>query len=194
MSYGNWTTVNGYVQGDVSYNLRRVLVTTVFAEFEVTAFSEKWQEFDLAFEYRLDERNTWMEDAVITETDANYLRGNKLYGLKASQSGYVNTVIWKYSDNNLFYGNIPQIRLRVLPRVRLFGNTNSNHSVISLYGDSLLNLEGLSEYNIVGVDNNGRHMGVGDNVFYIMDDLGSESSESSSSSTEWMSSSSSSSP
>jgi len=191
---GNWTTVNGYVQGDVSYNLRKVLVTNIYAEFELLAFGEKWTEFDIAFEYRADERDEWMEDAAIIETDANYLRGNKLYGLKASKDGEINTIIWKYSDNNLVYGNIPQIRIRVLPRIRLFGNTNSNYTIVEAYGDSLLNLEGLSGYNIVGIDQSGRYMGVEDSVFYVMDNLGSESSSSSSSSTEWMSSSSSSSP
>lgn len=195
MSIGNWTTINGYVQGDISYNLRKVLVTPVYAEFEITGFSEKWMEFDIAFEYRSDERYQWMEDSVITETSANYLRGNKIFGLQASKDGVVNTIFWKYSDNNLFYGSSPQIRLRVLPRVRLFGNTNSKYTIVEAYGDSLLNMEGLSGYNIVGLDQSGRYMGVGDSIFYIMDDLGSESlsSSDSSSSTFAMTSSSSSS-
>lgn len=180
---GNWTTISGYLQGDISYNLRKVLVTSVYAEFELTAFGERWEEFDIAFEYRLDERDNWLEDAVISETSAKYLRGNKLYGLAAAKYGEVNTIIWKYSDNNLIYGSVPQIRLRVLPRIRVFGNTNSNYTTVSVYGDSLLNLEGLSEYNIIGIDQSGMHMGIGSNVFYIMDDLGSESSSSSSSSS-----------
>lgn len=191
MSIGNWTTIKGYLQGDISYNLRKILVTKIYVEFELTMFSARWNEADIAFEYRADERDEWMEDAVITETNANYLRDNKLYGLKASKYGEINTIIWKYSDNNLLYGSAPQIRLRFLPRIRVFANANSNYTIVSAYGDSLLNLDGLSEYNIVGIDQNGRYMGVGDSVFYIMDDLGSESS-SSSYVEEWSSSSSSS--
>lgn len=175
---GNWTTINGYVQGDISYNLRKVLVTPVYVEFEMTAFGEKWQEFDIAFEYRLNDRSEWLEDAVIIETTADYLRGNKIYGLRSSKDGEVNTILWKYSDNNLFYGSVPQIRLRVLPRIRLFGNTSSNYTIVEAYGDSLLNLDGISGYNIVGLDQSGRYMGVEDSVFYVMDDLESSSSSS----------------
>ena len=194
MSYGNWTTVSGGIQGDISYNLRKTLVTPIYALFELNSFGEKWQEFDLAFEYRENEKEEWMEDAVITETSANYLRGNKLYGLKVGKYGEINTIIWKYSDNNLIYGSVPQIRLRFLPRIRLFSNAASNYTIASLYGESLINLDGLSENNIVGINQKGQYMGIGSNVFYIMEDLGSESSESSSSYIEnWSSSSSSSS-
>lgn len=178
----NWTNLSSILQGDISYNLSKT-VTNTYVEFTLTAYGEKWTEFDIVFEYRIDEKSAWLEDAVITQTNAKYLRGNKLYNLIASKDGYENMFLWSYFENNLLYGSIPQIRIRILPRIRVFSNINGYCLIVSVYGDSLLNLNSLSTYEIVGINNSGEYMGIGSNVFYIVDDLSPESSSSSSSSS-----------
>jgi len=180
MSIDNWTILKGHLQGDISYDLRKVLTTAIYVELELVAFGEKWKEFDIAFEYRLNEKETWKEDAIITETSASYLRGNRLYGLTASKDGITHTIIWKYSENNILYSAVPQIRLRFLPRVRMFGTINSNHSISTLYGDSLINLDGISRHDCIGIDNSGNYMCLGSHSFYIIDDLDTEEESTSS--------------
>ena len=161
MSISNWKNLKGHVQGDISYNLRKSSLTDVYIELDLIAFGEKWTEFDIAFEYRPDERDEWRSDAVITQTTANYLRGNKLYGLSASKYGSVNSIRWKYSENNLFYSNVPQIRIRVLPRIRTFSSAEATygiHSVSYAYGDSLVDLDGISRHKCIGINNIGQYI------------------------------------
>lgn len=167
----NWKIISGHLQGDITYSLQKTLVTPDYIDFELTAFGEKWNNFDIAFEYRYDEREMWMEDAVITQTTAKYLRGNKLYGLSASKDGVVHTIRWKYSENNLLYGTIPQIKIRFLPRLRVFGSTGTYNSISSVYGDSLIDLDKISTRKCIGIDNSGRYMCVSSTAFYIMEDL-----------------------
>jgi hypothetical protein len=184
---GNWKILKGHLQGDISYDLIKVLTTPIYVELEIVAFGQKWEEFDIAFEYRLNDKETWKEDAVIIETTANYLKGNRLYGLSASKDGVTHTIIWKYSENNILYSMVPQIRLRFLPRLRAFGSVNSNHSIVSMYGDSLINFDGISRHDCVGIDKYGRYICLGAHSIYIIDSLDAEeestSSESSSSSS-----------
>jgi len=187
MSLGNWTTISGILQGDISYILRKSLVTSSYVNFELTTYGESWTKFDIAFEYRLNDKENWREDTVITQTTAQYLRGNKLYGLTASKYGDTNTIQWKYSENDLFYSNTPQIRLRVLPRIRVFSTAGDYNQISSVYGDALVDLDGQSRHACIGIDKSGNYMCVGSHVFYIIDDLDapeeSTSSESSSSSS-----------
>jgi len=190
----NWTTISGHLQGDISYSLRKVLVTPVYVDFELTTFGQKWTECDIAFEYRLNNKENWKEDAVISQTTAKYLKDNKLYGLTASKDGITHTIQWKYSENELFYSNTAQIRIRPLPRIRVFGSSGHYYPISSAYGDSLVDLDGMSRHACIGIDNSGRYMCVGAEVFYVIDSLDVEeftSSSTSSSSSETSSSSSS---
>jgi hypothetical protein len=57
-----------------------------------------------------------------------------------------------------------------LPRIRLFGKAEDNYTVISLYGDSLMDLEAMSSHKIVGTDFNGDYVGVGENVVFVLGD------------------------
>jgi len=197
MSVGNWDNIGCHLQGDISYDFKKVLVDPVYVKFELVAFGEKWKNFDIAFEYRLNETQRWREDALIVETSASYLKDNKMYGLNASKYGSTNIIKWKYSTNNLLYGSVPQIRIRFLPRLRIFGSSGQYHSIVSLYGDSLIDFEGLSQHNCVGINNDGNYICLGSHSIYIIDSLdvekGSSSSESSSNSSASSNSSSSSS-
>ena len=199
MSIGNWKIMRGFLQGDISYELRKTLVTPSYATFELVAFGEKWKEFDIIFEYRINNVAKWRDDASIIESSSKYLDGNKIYGLKASNAGETNIITWKYSNNGLSYGSVPQIRLRFLPRVRAFGTSGKYHSIASLYGYSFSDLNGLSHHNCIGINGDGNYMCLGEHNFYIIDSLdaadestSSSSSSSSSSSTSSSSSSSSS--
>ena len=171
MSFSSWTNLKGHLQGDISYDLKRVLVNSVYVDFDLVTFGEKWTKVDIAFEYRLTPKENWRTDAVIISTTADYLRENKLYGLTASKYGTTNSLRWKYSENNLFYSDTPEIRLRVLPRIRTFGSANSTYSISSAYGDSLVDLNAVTSHKCIGIDNNGRYMCVDSSSFYIMDSL-----------------------
>jgi hypothetical protein len=98
----------------------------VYLNCELVAYSEKWTAFDLAFEYRVDSRDEWQTDAVISSTSASYLKGNRLFGLASSQYGETHTIQWKYSANDVLFGTTPQIRIRILPRARIFGSSTLN--------------------------------------------------------------------
>ena len=183
MSISAWTSISGHLQGDISYNLRKSLVTDTYVDFELTAFAERWSEFDLAFEYRKDNREVWQEDASITQTTANYLDGNKLYGLTSIKDGEAHLIRWQYADNNYLFSESLQIRLRVLPRVRVFSRANSNNPISELYGNSKANLDGMSRHDCIGIDQNGNFMCVGADVFYVITSLDEEEFSSSSSSS-----------
>ena len=120
MSIGSWTTISGHLQGDISYRLRKTLVAPTHIDFELTAFGEKWQKFDVAFEYRKDNRELWQTDASLTRATSEYLRGNRLLGLTASKDGEVHSIRWQYADNDFQFSDSLQIRIRFLPRIRIF--------------------------------------------------------------------------
>ena len=97
--------INSNLQGDVSYDIRKIFVSSAYIDFELTIFSERFSEVDVAFEYRLNDKDTWKEDALVIQTGANYLKGNCLYGLMCSSSGSINLIRWQYPSNNLVYGS-----------------------------------------------------------------------------------------
>lgn len=175
--------ISSHVQGDVSCYVRKTHVDSQYVEFEFMAFSNNWPEFDIVFEYRRDHLETWRDDASMTETTANYLKGNKLYGITASQYGIQHLIKWKYSDNNLSFGNTVEVRISILPRVRVFSYANSACTISSMYGDSLVNLDEISDHNCIGIDHDGNYMCIGDSVFYVLSSLDIEGLSTSSSSS-----------
>jgi hypothetical protein len=185
MSTSNWTTIKGNFQGDISYSLRKVLVTPVYIDLELTIFGERWEEVDIGFEYRLNNKEEWKSDAIIVQSTSKYLRGNKLFGLSVSKYGEIHTIQWKYSENNLFFSNTPQIKLNVLPRIRVFSSSGVYNQVSSVYGDGLTDLKGQTRHRAIGVNESGQYMCLGQDVFYIIDSLEDEeySTSSDSSST-----------
>ena len=145
MSLGNWTTTQSSIQGDISYSIKKILVTDNYVDLNLISYSEKWQSFDIAFEYRFSSKDKWNIDAVIISTSGSYLRGNKIYGMSSSKSGDTNTIRWKYVGNNILYGESPQIRIRILPSAKFFSEANTNYIVSSVYGDSLVDFNGNSD-------------------------------------------------
>jgi hypothetical protein len=53
----------------------------------------------------------------------------------------------------------------------VFGSSNSNYTIASLYGDSLINFDGISTHYCIGKDNDGRYMCLTGSTFYILDSL-----------------------
>ena len=96
---GNWKIVSSSVQGDISYELRKIFVTPIYVDLELTIYSDRFAFVDILFEYRENERDAWRQDAIITQTTTKYLRGNRLLGLTASQYGETHSIRWKYSVN-----------------------------------------------------------------------------------------------
>ena len=178
MSLGDWITVAGNLQGDVSYNLRKILVTPIYADFELILLGEKWPEVDLAFEYRFSDKDTWSTDAVIIGSTSTYLKENKLFGLTISKYGTTHSIRWKYSDNNLIYGQNPQIRLRMLPKIRVLSSAGSNYHSVSYA--CTVSLDGISRHNCVGINNSGQYMCLGSSTFYVIDSLDTEEESTSS--------------
>ena len=171
MSIGNWTNLGTHIQGDVSLEYDQSIVTNDYVDFKLIAFAEKWDQFDIAFEYRKDARDPWQEDAVIIQTTATYLKDNKLFGLNASKAGVTHLIRWKYSDNHLLYGNVPEIRIRILPRIRIFGKTGNAYSISSIYGDSFADFTNMSLNKCIGINNSNQFMCVDKATFFVMNSL-----------------------
>jgi len=179
----SWKTISGNLQGDVSYSLRKSTVTPQYIDFDLIAFSEMWSEFDLAFEYRRDDSETWKTDAYISQTTANYLTKNHLYGLTASKSGESNLIRWEYANSGYLFGQSLQIRVIVLPRIRVFSRANSVHAISEIYGNSKIDFVGQSNHNCIGINQSGQYMCLGGGDFYIIDSLSADELKSSSSSS-----------
>ena len=171
MSLSEWTILESHIQGDISFYIRKSTVVSEYVDFDLIAFSEKYQSFDVAFEYRIDDRNEWETNAIIISTTASYLTNNKLYGLSASKYGEQHLIRWKYIDNGILNGSAPQIRIRVLPRLRIFSKVTDNYSISSVYGERLVDYEAISTNNCIGIDNKGRYMCVNSTSFYILESL-----------------------
>ena len=159
------------LQGDIVTNIRKTVVTDSYVDYEIVSFSDKWQSFDIDFEYRLDERNSWIKDAVLSSSDVRFIRGNRLYGFGASTSGETSTFRWEYAQNNLFRGNIPEIKISILPRISVFSQAGDTYSVSKVYGQSFVDLDGFSTYKCIGYNNDGNYMCVTDTSFFIVDSL-----------------------
>ena len=171
MSVSNWTTIKSIIQGDISYSLRKSLVTNSYVDLDLIAMSEKWQSFDMAFEYRLSSKDEWRMDASITATSGEYLRDNKILGMSSSQYGITNSIRWKYSDNNILYSDSPEVRIRILPRIKVFSEANTNYMISSVYGDSLVEFNSQSEHKCVNINNSGQYICLNAISIYIMDSL-----------------------
>lgn len=141
---GNWNNLSFTMQGDVSYSLSISSVSLLSVDFRLIGYSEKWNNFDVAFEYQDKESLAWIDDASIISTNAKYLKGNKLYGLDASKYGSTNIFRWKYIDNHFLMGNTINVRIRILPRIKNFGHFYPYSSVSESYGENKADIDSWS--------------------------------------------------
>jgi len=171
MPYGDYILGSKIVQGDFSYVISPSTVTSSYIDFYIRIFSEKWSHVDIAFEYKSDENSSFNTDAAITSTDATFLNENKLYGLPACASGESSLIRWKYGDNNIDYGNNTIIRIRSLPRVRIFSEANSSYCSSTAYGQHLSDFNFSTTHKVIGLNDSGQYMAVDSTSFYILDSL-----------------------
>ena len=150
----NWNTISAIVQGDLTFELKKRELRGNSVEILLTAFSEKWAEFDVAFEYFSD--NEWRKDAqVIAASGA--IEGNKILGVIASKYGTENIIVWNYTKNNLRYGLEPKIRIKVLPRIKSFSTSGNYHVVTNVYGEHNVDIEdSTTTQRCIGTNNSGQ--------------------------------------
>jgi len=55
----NWKIISGNIQGDISYQLKKSVVTSSYVDLEITVYGERWSEVDIAIDYRLTSRDAW---------------------------------------------------------------------------------------------------------------------------------------
>jgi len=166
-----WTTISTAIQGGVSYDFRKSVVTSTYIDFDLIVFGEAWYRFDIVFEYRTDSRNVWKTDASIISSTSEYVRGNRILGLTVSQDGTSHSIRWKYSNNNIGYGSDVSIRVRVLPRTQIYGKARDIGNIVSNYGDSLVELNDIAGNICVGRNNTGQYICISDISVYILDSL-----------------------
>ena len=172
MSTGNWQNLSFHVQGEVSYALRIDSVDASKAVFQLEVFSEKWDNADMEFLYRFDDRELWSHDAIISEASSEYLQGNRMYGLTTGLYGTNHYFTWQFGENGVEKGHTVEIKIDLLPRVRQFGNAGSITSVVEMYGDAKIVLKGMSSDRCFAVDQDGNYMCGNSASFYLIDELG----------------------
>lgn len=170
MSVTNWKILNGKEKTDLSLKIRKDFVDSHSVSFNLIGYSGRWENFDIEFLYRINNRDRWNKNACILETDAKYLINNNLYGLKCSKEGTENKIVWNYAKNNLLHYSTPQIKINILPRIRTYGKNHSNHVVTEQYGPSFIDLKTMSEHNIIGINNDGNYLGVASDSFFVLID------------------------
>jgi len=166
-----WITTATAIQGDISYDFRTSAVTPQYVDFDLVAFGEAWYGFDIAFEYRRNNREAWLTDAIITGSSSDYVKGNRILGLSTSKSGTSHSIRWKYSDNHVLYGSDIDVRIRVLPRTQTYGKARNIGNVVSNYGDSLISLNNIGENICIGRNNAGQYICITETLIYILDNL-----------------------
>jgi len=155
----NWTNTGGLIQGDVAITLERSKVYSDYVEFNITGYSEKWSKYDISFEYRKDPRDEWKIDSSIIFAQSDYIKENKIYGLDASKNGEIRSFKWKYIDNAVFYGELPEVRVNILTRVRSFSTSNESHIVSEAYADGKVDVNTYSDsYLLIGTNNQGDYI------------------------------------
>ncbi|MFA7219286.1 MAG: hypothetical protein WC119_02120 [Synergistaceae bacterium] len=172
MAYTNWKNNNSIVQGDITISLEKGRVYRDYIELYLFAYSNKWDTFNAALEYRYHSKDVWKDDLTIISAEVNYIKGDKLYGLQASVGGYLNKIIWKFSDNYIHQGDIPQIRVRFLPSIRQFSKTDNNGILTSAYGVNKVDLiEQCSNYTVIGIDNYGNYIATDSTKLYVLSSI-----------------------
>ena len=73
-----WKILSGIVQGDITYAFRAFALSGSDADFILIGYSEKWPQFDIAFEFRTNKEEEWRKDANIILSNATKIDGNKI--------------------------------------------------------------------------------------------------------------------
>ena len=174
MSLTNWTNTGTIIQGDITVNLERGRVYSDRVEMLIHAYSYKWDKINVALEYRISSSDEWSTDTSMVSVSADYVDGNKIYGLAASPTGSTNTIVWKYSNNYVLNGSNPEIRVRILPSIKQFSDSSSTRILSKAYGSNKVDLIfANSYYTLIGINNYGQYIVYEGTNLHILDDIGS---------------------
>jgi len=125
-----WISEAITINGDLSYIIKRGEINQKYVDIEITAYSDRWSNFDALIEFREREGAEWRSDIQILFSTANSLDKNRLRDLICASNGGLNLIRWDYRRNGLRYGQNPDIRLKILPRYVNFSHS-SVASVVS---------------------------------------------------------------
>ena len=174
MAATNWTTNDTIIQGDLSIILERGRVYSSYVEFNLYAYSQKWGKINVALEYRTSKYNEWQTDMEIVSTLSDYITGNKVYGLLTAADGHLNKIIWNYPKNYIKNGDIPDVRVRVLPTLVQFSGANHINILTKAYGENKVDvIDKTNIYRVIGINNEGQYIAAISQKMYILDSLDS---------------------
>ena len=172
MAYTEWTINNTTIQGDLNLSLEKGRVYSEYVELHLLAFSSKWDSFNIALEYRRNADDSWKSDTKIIAADIDYIKGNRLFGLQSSSGGSLNKITWKYKDNYIKYGDVPELKIRILPTIKQFSEANGVELITKAYGENKADLiDYTSHYQILGVDNSGNYIATDNTRIRILTSL-----------------------
>ena len=147
------------LNGEISYFIRKSNLTKTEVDIQLTASSMRWNNFDVEFEYRNNDEEEWKSDAILSFTTGNSIVGNRIYGLKASKTGYTNLLRWNFEKNALTYGVSIQLRIKILPRIRNFGYSVINSAITETWGENGADLIAFSRSKkCVGINRTGQYI------------------------------------
>jgi len=174
MAFTNWTNSGSNIQGDLNMHLEMGRVYQKFVELNLFSFSSKWDKFDIAIEYRKNKNEQWYNDAKLILTDCDYIKGNKLFGLKALSVGYLSKIIWNYSQNHIKMGDNVETRILILPRIKQFSKSSNVSLETVSYGNNKVDfISKTSNYNILGINNYGQYIASSAVRLYIFNSFNS---------------------
>jgi hypothetical protein len=169
MAFTNWTINNSNIQGDLNINLEMGRVYQKFVELNLLAFSSKFDKFDIAIEYRRNKNDQWHSDTKLITSHSDYIKTNKLFGLKSINSGYLNKIIWNYSKNHIKMGDNTDIRIKILPRIKHFSKSfNVNLETVAYSNNKSDLISKTSNYNVLGINNYGQYIAIKNSNLYIL--------------------------
>lgn len=174
-----WNSISGIVQGDITYSLRTISLSDSSADFSLIAYSEKWEKFDISFEYRAKKEDEWRKDAFLTMSNANKIAGNKIMGLDATKYGAINVLRWDYARNAITYGENIEVRIVILPRFRQFSTSGTSNIVSQIYGKNWADVDGASNVKVLNTNNDGQYICKVNSCVYIKDSLNEDATYSS---------------
>lgn len=162
--------VPGY--GDVACQLRKVPESDSgsAADFELIVFGARFQEADVAIEYRLYFGQEWQSDAALTASSAGIPMGNILSGLPCSSGGTATRFRWRYYNNGISQGQTADIRARVLSVPTVFSACNSRGVPEHLGDPARPSAWFQVPYYIMNTDNDGGYLcSDGGSTFRVVD-------------------------
>lgn len=105
----------------------------------------------------------------IASTTAGYIDGNRVFRLKASDTGNTNIIKWDYESNGFNLGSEFQIKLKILPSIKTFNFYGEYTIEESVYPGIYNEINKILPYRVIGIDNYGNYMCSNNGKFMVVD-------------------------